>query len=122
MFKQNLSQATRREREGLVSYLLLQKQDVVPDTKLAITWVEVAPGSSQQPHHHEPEQVYVIIKGNGRMKVGEEESKVVSGNLVYIAPDVTHSILNTSTEEPLVYVSASTPPFDIQAFYDTGRV
>ena len=120
MFKQSLSQATSREREGLVSHLLLQKGDL-PDSNLAITWVEVAPGSSQNQHRHEPEQVYVIIKGNGIMKVGEEESKVVPGDLVYIAPDVPHSIVNIS-KESLVYVSASTPSFDIQAFYDSGRV
>jgi mannose-6-phosphate isomerase-like protein (cupin superfamily) len=120
MFKQSISQATKREREGLVSYFLLQKGDLA-DSELAITWVEVAPGSSQKQHHHEPEQVYVIIKGTGRMKVGEEESEVAPGDMVYIPPDVPHSIVNTSTEA-LVYVSASTPSFDIQSLYDTGRV
>ena len=120
MFKQNLSQVTKRERDGLISYLLLQKGDL-PNSKLAITWVEVAPGSRQKPHYHEREQVYVIVKGSGFMNVGGEESTVAPGDLIYIAPDITHSIVNTSTG-PLVYISASTPSFDIQAFYDTGRV
>lgn len=120
MLKQSLTQATTREREGLVSHVLLQKGDL-PDSNLAITWVEVAPGSRQKQHHHEPEQVYVIVKGKGQMKVGEEEAEVVPGDLVYIPPDVPHCIVNTSTEA-LAYISASTPSFDIESLYDTGRV
>jgi mannose-6-phosphate isomerase-like protein (cupin superfamily) len=120
MFKQNKSAAPQRDRDGLTSYILLQQGDISTDN-LAITWVDVAPGCSQRPHSHAPEQVYVIISGQGRMRVGDEERDVVEGDLVYIPSNVVHSIVNLSNEV-LRYISASTPAFDLQALYDTGKL
>ena len=120
MFKRNISKAAKRERKGLVSYILLQEGDV-PDTKLAVTRVEVAPGSHQTPHHHAPEQVYLILKGKGIMRVGEEEDEVAEGDLIYIPSNVVHGIANLS-QQVLAYLSASTPSFDIKSYYDTGKV
>ena len=116
MFKQNRSKAPRRERDGLISHILLQQGDVHGD-RLAITWVDVLPGSSQKLHSHAPEQVYVIIKGKGRMQVGSEEQDVTEGDLIYIPSNVAHAIKNTSNEM-LSYISASTPAFDIKELYD----
>jgi mannose-6-phosphate isomerase-like protein (cupin superfamily) len=68
-------------------------------------------------HRHEPEQVYVIVEGTGRMRVGEEEEEVVTGDLIYIPPNLVHAIENRS-EDVLSYLSAATPAFDIAAYYD----
>jgi mannose-6-phosphate isomerase-like protein (cupin superfamily) len=118
MFKLNKSAALKRDRDGLTSYVLLQKGDV-SDDRLAITWVDVAPNSTQKPHSHDPEQVYVIVKGNGRMRVGEEEQDVIEGDLIYIPSNMVHSLENRSNEV-LTYISASTPAFDLKGLYDTG--
>lgn len=120
MFKQNKNEAPSRERDGLVSHILLQQGDV-SDTQLAITWVDVAPRSSQKPHSHAPEQVYVIIKGKGLMRVGEEKQDVTEGDLIYIPPNVVHSIENLSNDM-LTYISAATPSIDIKAIYDKGEL
>jgi len=120
MLKHNKSEAFKGEGEGLLSYVLLQEGDF-PDTKLAITWVDVKPGSGQTPHKHFPEQVYVIIKGEGRMRVGNEEEKVMEGDLVYIPSNTVHSIRNISDKD-LSYISASTPTFNIRSFYESGRL
>ena len=119
MFKRNKFQVLTGEREGLLSHLLLQEGDI-PDGKLAITWVDIKPGSGQRPHKHFPEQVYVIIKGKGRMRVGDEEEEVREGDLVYIPSNVTHGIKNL-LDEKLTYLSASTPAFNIKNFYDTEK-
>lgn len=118
MFRQNKNKSPQRERDGLVSHILLQQGDI-SDAKLAITWVDVAPGSSQKPHRHAPEQIYVIIKGKGLMQVGEEKQDVADGDLIYIPPDMVHSIENIS-DEMLTYISAITPSIDIKAIYDKG--
>ncbi len=120
MFKRNIAEAPQREREGLISHILLQQGDV-PQVGLSVTWVEVAPGSRQRPHSHAPEQVYVIVQGRGRMHVGEEVQEVGVGDLVYIPPNMLHGIENTSDGQ-LVYFSAATPAFDLQALYDTGTL
>ncbi len=120
MFKQNIADAPQREREGLTSHILLQQGDV-PGLGLSVTWVEVAPGSRQRPHSHAPEQVYVIVRGTGKMHVGDEAQEVRPGDLIYIPSNVTHGIENTSGET-LTYLSAATPAFDLKALYDTGTL
>ena len=120
MFKQNKFQAPKRDRDGLTSYILLQQGDISTDN-LAVTWVDVAPGCSQRPHSHAPEQVYIIISGNGRIIIGDEEQDVVKGDLVHIPSNVVHSLVNDSSEV-LTYISAATPAFDLQALYDTGKL
>jgi mannose-6-phosphate isomerase-like protein (cupin superfamily) len=118
VFRRNRFEALRREGEGLVSRILWHAGDL-QGTELTVTWVEVDPGSGQRPHSHAPEQVYVIVRGRGRMKVGDEELAVVEGDLIHIPPGALHGIENTA-DEVLSYVSAATPAIDWEAFYDTG--
>jgi mannose-6-phosphate isomerase-like protein (cupin superfamily) len=118
VFKRSRSEAPRHERDGLVSRALLGGRDL-PETRMTVTWVEVAPGSEQRPHSHAPEQVYVIVRGRGKIKVGSEERVVMEGDLIHIPPGTVHGIENPS-DEVLTYVSAATPAVDWEAFYETG--
>ncbi len=118
MFKRSRSEAARRVRDGLVSHILLHAGDL-PETRLTVTWVDVDPGSRQRPHSHAPEQVYVVVKGGGKAKVGEEERWVAAGDLIYIPPNTLHGIENSSNEV-LTYISAATPAVDWETFYDMG--
>jgi len=115
MHTQNTSTAPVNLRgDGQDSYLLLTK-DQFGSQNLAVTWVDCAPGSEQRLHAHPAqEQVYVIISGTGLMKVGREEQKVGPGTLVFVPPGAAHAIRNTSGET-LSYVSATAPPFDLDA-------
>jgi len=104
--------------DGLVSRLLHSEHEV-PDTDLTITRVTVDPGSSQVCHSHEPEQVYVILAGEGLMSVGDDQQTVGAGDLVHIPSNTEHGVENTG-DQPLEYLSAATPAFpteDVQAFY-----
>jgi mannose-6-phosphate isomerase-like protein (cupin superfamily) len=98
-------------RGGQTSHLLLGKGDF-GSRNLAITWVDCPPGSGQPLHRHDGlEQVYVITSGRGRMIVGVEEQDVSVGMLVFVPPATDHAIRNDSAES-LVFVSATSPPFD----------
>ena len=111
MFVQTLEESPRNFRGGQVSYLLLTKGQF-GSGNLTITWVEGGPGSEQPLHAHPTnEQVYVIVRGRGVMKVAGEQREVVEGTLVFIPPGTNHAIHNTG-EEPLVFVSAASPAFD----------
>jgi len=112
MYKQTLQESPRNQRGGQVSYLLLTKGQF-GSGNLSITWVEGVPGSEQPVHAHpENEQVYVIVRGRGVMKVGDEGQEVGPGTLVFIPPATGHAIHNTG-DEPLIYVSATAPPFEL---------
>ena len=110
MFVQTLSESPRNERGGQVSRLLLTRGQF-GSGRLSVTWVEGGPGSEQQLHAHpESEQVYVIVQGRGIMSAGDETQQVEAGTLVFIPPGTAHAIRNVG-EGPLVYVSATSPPF-----------
>ena len=107
-------ESLRNERAGQVSYLLLAPGQF-GSKRMAITLVQGEPGSEQPVHSHpEAEQSYVVVAGAGRMRVDDEEQDVAEGTLVFVPPGTVHSILNTGST-PLVYVSATSPPFDMPA-------
>jgi mannose-6-phosphate isomerase-like protein (cupin superfamily) len=112
MHTQTISRAPVNRRGGQESYLLLAKGQFGAQN-LAITWVECAPGSEQRPHAHDhQEQVYVIVGGRGLMRVGGEKQPVGSSTMILVPPRTIHSIRNIA-DEPLLYVSATAPPFDL---------
>lgn len=120
MYVKDLGSAPKRELGGLVSHILLEKGDA-PGGELSITWVDVEPGAQQPPHDHDPQQVYVITRGSGRMKVGDQEQDVTVGHMVFIPPNTEHGIVNTG-DEVLTYVSAATPAFPVTELYDAGQI
>lgn len=112
MFTVRLSETPRDHRGGQVSYLLLTSGQF-GSRNLSMTWVEGAPGSEQESHQHDnSEQAYVIVAGHGLMRVAGEEEEVGPGTLVFVPPGSPHSIRNIGPE-PLVYVSATAPPFPV---------
>lgn len=120
MFIRSKQHADKRERSGLWSHFMLGQGDV-PGDALAITWVDVDPGSKQRLHHHPEVQVYVIIAGSGVMHVGDESRPVSTGDLIFIPSEMQHGIENTS-ETVLSYISAATPAFDLEFAYDRGQL
>jgi mannose-6-phosphate isomerase-like protein (cupin superfamily) len=68
----------------------------------AITYVSFAklqPRLSYEPHHHEDhEEVYYIVNGNGKIKMGNEEVRYRDGDIIYIPENTTHSIINDGEE------------------------
>ena len=67
LFKRGRLKAPGRERDRLVSHILLHEGDV-PEARLTVTWVDVAPGP-----------------GPGQ-DAGDEERTVIEGDVVFIPP------------------------------------
>jgi len=84
---------------------------------LTVTWVDVPPGAEQRAHSHpESEQVYIIVRGRGRMHVAGDVEEVAEGDLVFIPPAAEHGITNHGSE-PLIYVSAASPAVSMAELY-----
>jgi len=112
MFTQTIRESPRNERGGQASSLLLSKGQF-GSANLSITWVEGETGSEQQLHAHpRNEQVYVIVRGRGLMTVEGEGQEVRAGTMIFIPPGMHHAIRNIGAVR-LVYVSATSPPFDL---------
>jgi mannose-6-phosphate isomerase-like protein (cupin superfamily) len=111
-----LSEAAVEERGRLRSHFLMDAGDL-GSRNLAVTWVEVPPGAEQRAHSHaESEQVYVIVRGRGRMSVAGDVEEVGEGDLVFIPPATQHGIVNDGTET-LLYVAAASPPVSMEELY-----
>lgn len=112
MHVQTLADSPRNERGGGQVSSLLLTAGQFGSRQLSITWVECQPGS-QQPLHAHPaqEQAYVIVQGRGQMLASAQACDVGRGTLVYVPAATPHAIRNTS-DQLLVYVSATSPPFE----------
>jgi mannose-6-phosphate isomerase-like protein (cupin superfamily) len=67
-----------------------------------ITYVSLAklqPSLSYEPHNHQDhEEIYYIISGNGRIKIGDEIAEFRDGDVIYIPENAMHSITNDGSE------------------------
>lgn len=105
-----------KRKDNIASHILLDKSQV-KESNMLVTWVEIAPGGKQALHHHQAEQAYVIIEGEGIMTVGDEEKPIKQGDIAYVPSDFMHGLKNTG-EHTLIYVSVATPSFDISEYYN----
>lgn len=103
------SKARHYTRDGITSYLMVSNE-ASGAKKLTATLVEMEPGGFQGIHTHEAEQCYYILEGHGRMTIGDEIREVSAGMCVFIPSNDPHGLVN-STDSPLRYFSASTPPY-----------
>jgi mannose-6-phosphate isomerase-like protein (cupin superfamily) len=62
---------------------------------------EVAGGSAVHPHEHPTHEWYYVTAGRGVMTVGDEDRDVAVGDLVYIPPNVVHSLRPVSGTAPI---------------------
>jgi mannose-6-phosphate isomerase-like protein (cupin superfamily) len=68
----------------------------------------VQPGVAIEPHKHEDmEEIYYILNGKGRIKIGVNEKDVGPGDAIYIPIKKAHSLNNSGLFPPrFIYVGA----------------
>lgn len=69
-----------------------------------------AGGQTVEHYHRTTEEIYLFVRGAGRMRLGEEEAAVGAGDAVVIAPGVRHKLWNDGPE-PLVLYCCCAPPY-----------
>ncbi len=94
-------------------------------TKLGISVDIVAPGQRACPYHfhYAQEEAFVILEGEGTLRVAGEMLALVTGDVVFIppGPDYPHQIINTSNA-PLKYLSISTRDSpEVVEYPDSGK-
>ena len=86
----------------------------------------VAPGQQSCPYHfhHAEEEMFVILQGEGTLRVAGERVPVRAGDTIFIpaGPDHPHQLINTSGA-PLHYLSISTQQQpEVCEYPDSGKV
>jgi uncharacterized cupin superfamily protein len=93
--------------------------------KLGASFDILAPGKRVCPYHlhHAQEEMFVVLEGNGTLRVADEMLPLKAGDVVFIppGPEYPHQIINTS-EAPLKYLSISTMEApEIYEYPDSGK-
>ncbi len=69
-----------------------------------------AGGETIEHYHRVAEEIYHFVRGEGRLRLADEEQDVRAGDTVVIPPGVRHKLWNTGAE-PLVLLCCCAPPY-----------
>jgi quercetin dioxygenase-like cupin family protein len=69
--------------------------------------VDLEPGSTVPEHHHDNEQLGVLVRGSMRFRVGDESRELVPGDTWQIASHVPHEV--TAGPDGALAVESFTP-------------
>ena len=85
-------------------------------TKLWLGVSEVDPGSKSNPHtHDDAEEIFYVVSGYGRIRVGAEEEDIGPGSCIFVPIGEKHQLIN-SGDETLKIIGATAPPFELEDF------
>ncbi|MBV9802320.1 MAG: cupin domain-containing protein [Solirubrobacterales bacterium] len=69
------------------------------------------PGGETAEHYHpRAEELYYFTAGEGRMRLGADESEIRAGDCVVIPPGTPHKLVNTGPD-PLVLLCCCAPAY-----------
>ena len=90
--------------------LLAYRNSSIRNQSLAEACVGV--GLTTAAHYHrQSEEIYYILAGRGRMRIGQETTDVAAGDAVAIPPGLEHQITNTGDTE-LVFLCCCAPAYE----------
>ena len=81
---------------------LLTGQHLLPTQNFTAGYVAIEPKGTIPLHTHSNEEVYIFVKGRGKLVVGSEEEIVEAISAVYIKPNLEHSLQNIGNDEMIM--------------------
>jgi quercetin dioxygenase-like cupin family protein len=75
----------------------------VEGEKIRIAFIIKKRGTGSRQHHHPNEQMFYILKGGLKAKVGDQEKIVRKGGVIHIPPNVVHQTIAIA-EEDCIYI------------------
>jgi uncharacterized cupin superfamily protein len=123
----NFDQADKHleRREPLYETLCARLAAGTAATRLGASIDVLAPGKRGCPYHyhHAQEELFVVLEGQGTLRVAGEMLPVAAGDVVFIppGPQYPHQFINTS-DAPMKYLSISTRETpEICVYPDSGK-
>jgi uncharacterized cupin superfamily protein len=115
----------RQQRDPLYDTRCARLSDGTAARRLGAGVDIVAPGKRSCPYHYHlaQEELFVVLEGQGHLRVAGEMLPVAAGDLIFIppGPDYPHQLVNTS-QAPLKYLSISTQESpEICVYPDSGK-
>ena len=102
---------------GVTSHQLIFPENSTSE-RVTITRVLIAPGGRNPPHRHAAsEQIWVALRGTGRLLLDHGESLVFgAGDVVRFEDNDLHGFENTGDSE-FEYLSVTSPPVNFRGAY-----
>jgi len=99
----DISTAQFEPRFGHEKAVAFTEADFGAPAKMQV--IRIAPGEGIRPHHHEQRtEAFMIVSGDGEIKIGGVTSATSTMQLVLCKPGEVHEFTNTSRTQPLVLV------------------
>jgi mannose-6-phosphate isomerase-like protein (cupin superfamily) len=70
-----------------------------PAPRYSLAWARVPARGATRPHRLASSEVYIILEGEGEMRIEAEARNVGPGQVVFIPPGARQSIVNTGAGE-----------------------
>ena len=70
----------------------------------------LAAGSKDMQNPHDEDEVYLVLKGKARMRLGDEEKEVTPGTLLYVQAATEHSFFEIEEDMLLLVLFARGVP------------
>jgi len=67
-------------------------------------------GSTDMQSPHDDDEVYLVLEGRARLRIGDEERAVGPGNILYIGATMEHSFFEIEEDMTLLVMFAASPP------------
>jgi len=121
----DLVQMPREQREPLYDTMCARLAAGTVADKLGASIDIVAPGKRACPYHfhHAQEEMFVILEGEGTLRVAGEMLPIARGDVIFIppGPQYPHQIINSSNA-PLKFLSISTRETpEVVEYPDSGK-
>lgn len=88
------------ENPGVFKKVLLDQKDLIKGQVMMVNWARLPGGASFRQHYHEDmDEVFVLVEGIARMRVGDETVLMEKGDAVLVPMKKTHRMVNPGTKD-----------------------
>jgi mannose-6-phosphate isomerase-like protein (cupin superfamily) len=85
---------------GVLKKVIATRDELFKGQVQMINWSLLPVVSSFRPHFHEDmEEVFILLSGRARMRVGEESAEMEPGDAVIVGPVEVHEMSNIGDQE-----------------------
>lgn len=85
---------------GVLKKILFSKDNITEGNIQMINWSKMPIGQSFNPHYHEDmDEIFIILSGKAKIKVGDEEEVLEKGDSILIPTKEIHVMENLSDFE-----------------------
>ena len=85
---------------GVWKKVLFQKTDLQPGRIQMVNWARLPAGNTFCAHYHEDmQEVFIVLSGTARIRVGDQQRVLRRGDAVLIDPCELHQMWNDGTDD-----------------------